>query len=95
MTFYLLTEPETARKIAERGFVNAGVWSSQSTVTLLDQLPDDGGNGVLRVKLPPDAAQEALRREASDPGDGYRKFLVPFALLKDAGVALAADETCG
>ena len=91
MTFYLLTEPETAQKIADRGFLNAGVWSSQSTVTLLDQVPPDAVSGVLRVKLPPDAAQEALRREASDPGEGFRKFLVPLVLLKDAGVALAAE----
>lgn len=84
--FYLLTEPDTARKIADRGFADAGVWSAQSTVTLLDHVPGDIGGGILRVSLPPAAAQEAMRREASDPGEEYRKFLVPLELLRDAYV---------
>ena len=93
--FYYLTDPESARRIADVGFAESGIWSPYSTVTLIDQVPGDTGGGILRIGLAPADAAETMRREASDPGEGYRKFLVPMNLLKYADVALVADPDGG
>ncbi len=93
--FYYLTDPESAQRIADVGFAASGIWSPYSTVTLIDQVPGNAGGGILRVSLAPADAAETMRREASDPGEGYRKFLVPMNLLKYASVALEADPDGG
>ena len=88
LVFYHVTDPETARNIADRGFAGSDVWSAQSTLTLLDQVPRNKVGSVLRVSLPPELAAETMRRESSDPSEGYRKFLVPMELLRYADVTL-------
>jgi hypothetical protein len=86
--FYYLTDPATAQKLADRGFADAGVWSHQSTVTLMDNVPGDTGGGILRVSLTSSEGAAVCRHESSDPSEGYRKFLVPLELLTSAYVAL-------
>jgi hypothetical protein len=44
--------------------------------------------GILRVSLPAQESAEAIRLEASDHGEGYRRFLVPMELLRNAFVTL-------
>ena len=85
-TFCYLTDPETAVVIAERGFAAASVWSPLSTLTLLDRVPAGIVDGILLLRLPADAAREAVRNEAFDPGADYRKFLVPMKLLRWASI---------
>ena len=87
--FFLLAEPDEAERIAERGLTAAGVWNAGHTVTLLDRAPEALGGGVLRVVLPAETAEEVLRRESSESGEGFRKFSVPLALLADAHVSRA------
>ena len=82
--FYYLTDRETAVKIAEVGFLHCGQYNRDSTVTLLDRVPSGKGGGIVRVALPAAEAAEVLHREASDHGEGYRKFLVPMELLTHA-----------
>jgi hypothetical protein len=85
--FYYLTDPVTAQEIIEHGFPGSRGWNAASTVTLLDRVPDDVSDGVLCIGLSPENTAAAYRREASDHGEGYRKFLVPMGLLTDARLA--------
>jgi len=93
--FYYLTDPESAQRIADVGFAESGIWSPYSTVTLIDQVPSNTGGGILRIGLAPADAAETMRRESSDPGEGYRKFLVPMDMLKNASVAIVPDPDAG
>lgn len=86
--FYYLAEPATAEEIAEHGFEQSRAWDPQSTVSLLDSVPRHMGGWILRVALPAEEAAEAMLLEASDHGEGYRRFLVPMALLRSAHVML-------
>ena len=91
--FYYLTDYATAAKIAEVGFLHCGLYNRDSTVTLLDHVPGDMGGGIVRVSLPAAETDEALAREASDRGEGYRKFLVPMELLTHADVVVVDVST--
>jgi len=84
--FYYLTEPEDAQDIADNGFVGCGTWSPESTVSLLDRVPSHAGGGIVRVSLAPELVAETMHREASDPGVGFRRFLVPMEFLRGADV---------
>ena len=82
--FFYLTDPETAASIAAGGFAGSGVYNPRSTVTLLDSVPVEMSGAIVRVLLTPECTREAMRREASDPGEGFRRFLVPMDLLRNA-----------
>ena len=86
--FFFLTDPETAASIAEGGFAGSGVYNPRSTVTLLDRVPGEMSGAVVRILLTPACAKEAMRRESSDPGEGFRRFLVPMDLLRNAYIIL-------
>ena len=86
--FYYFTDADIAQEIAEVGFERSRAWDARSTVSLLDRVPRHMGGGILRVALPAEEAAEAARMEASDHGEGYRRFLVPMALLRNAHVTL-------
>ncbi len=90
--FYYFTDSATAKEITELGFENSQAWDPRSTVSLLDRIPPHMGGGILRVSLPPEESDEALGREASDHGEGYRRYLVPMSLLRDAAVTLVSAE---
>ena len=86
--FYFFTDPHTAEEIAAHGFVSSDAWDPRSTVSLLDRIPSHMKGGILRVSLPAQEAAEVIRLEASDQGEGYRRFLVPMELLRNAFVTL-------
>ena len=90
--FFFFTDPSTAEEIAANGFANSDAWDPRSTVSLLDRIPPHMKGGILRVSLPAQEADEAVRLEASDHGEGYRRFLVPMALLKNAFVTLVTTN---
>ena len=89
--FYFFTDPRTAEEIAERGFAHSHAWDPRSTVSLLDRIPHHMKGGILRVSLPTQESAEAIRLEASDHGEGYRRFLVPMELLRNAFVTLVGS----
>lgn len=90
--FFLLTDPETAQKVADRGFVASGVWSPLSAVTLMNQVPRDSEGAIVRVSLAPELVPAAMRDEQSDPSADYRKFFVPLTLLRHAYVTLMTED---
>ena len=85
--YYYLTDPASAASIAERGLRKSGIWNPLSTISLIDRLPPHTGGGVLRLVLTPEQSAQVERLEASDHGQGYRRFLVPMGLLRDAYIA--------
>ncbi len=91
--FYYLTDREIASRIADVGFLDSGRYDGASTVTLLDHVPPQMGGGIVRVILPEAETEAALHREASDHGEGYRKFLVPMELLTHANVVVEDVST--
>ncbi len=47
--FYYFADSEAAEQIATHGFEHSGVWTPESTVSLLDRVPEGIGGAVLRV----------------------------------------------
>jgi hypothetical protein len=90
--FFYPTDPHSAQQIADVGFAKSRVWTPQSTVSLLDRIPEGMGGAILRLSLGASETAEVLRLEASDHGEGYRRYLVPMELLKHAHVTLVREE---
>lgn len=90
--FFLLTDAETAQKVAHQGFAASGVWSPGSVVTLMNQVPGDRDGAIVRVSLAPELVPAAMRDEHSEPGADYRRFLVPLTLLRHAYLTLMTED---
>lgn len=91
VTFYVFTDPETADKVADRGFAGVGVWSDNATVTLFDQPLAGSGGAVLRVGLTQDAARELEKHLVdADAADG-RTYAAPLSLLDGAYIARVSE----
>jgi hypothetical protein len=91
ITFYLLTDPETADRIADRGFAGAGVWSQHAAVTLFDQPIAGSGGAVMRVSLTHEAARELQRHRVEGADDATQTFAAPLHLLENAYVVRIAE----